>query len=95
MFRCYCILCWVLALALAWLLLSGPGPSASAQEPKISFINQVAPILKETCCGRKTWVRSTRGRSATSAARNRRRRFGCVRDASASATSSSSSPKRI
>lgn len=53
MFRsrcCYCIFCSVVALALAWLLL-GATPSAQAQAPKgpISFINDVAPILKENC----------------------------------------------
>ena len=51
--RCYCLLCYALglALALAYLLLS-PSP-ASAQPPKkkgpVSFINDVAPILKENC----------------------------------------------
>jgi hypothetical protein len=50
-FRCYCILCAVLGLALAWLLFFGPAPAAYAQPPKgpVSFINDVAPILKENC----------------------------------------------
>src|SRR5436309_15775535 len=54
MFRarcCYCVLCSLLALAVAWLLLSGGTPAAYAQEPKapVSFINDIAPILKENC----------------------------------------------
>lgn len=50
-FSCYCILCSVLALALAWLMLTGPVPSAHALDAKkpVSFINDVAPILKENC----------------------------------------------
>jgi tricorn protease-like protein len=48
---CYCILCALLGLAVAWFLLLGEIPTASAQGPKgpISFINDVAPILKENC----------------------------------------------
>ena len=54
MFRsrcCYCILCSLIALALGWLLISGPAPSALSQGSKgpVSFINDVAPILKDTC----------------------------------------------
>ncbi len=48
---CYCILCALAAAALAALLFAA-GPSASAQPPAakpISFINDVAPILKENC----------------------------------------------
>src|SRR5205807_5147765 len=47
---CYCFLCTLLGLALAWLMLFGSAHSARAQ-PKgpISFINDVAPILKENC----------------------------------------------
>jgi WD40 repeat protein len=49
---CVCVLCAVTALILAMLLLLSP-PSARAQEaaPKgpLSFINDVAPILKENC----------------------------------------------
>jgi WD40 repeat protein len=50
-FSCYCILCSLLALALAWLMLAGPAPTAWASEAKgpVSFINEVAPILKENC----------------------------------------------
>ena len=50
--RCYCILCAAVGLALAMLLLFGSVPQASAQPPakaKVSFINDVAPILKENC----------------------------------------------
>ncbi|MBI3412319.1 MAG: hypothetical protein HY040_28705 [Planctomycetes bacterium] len=54
MFRprcCYCILCSLLGLALAWLLLFAAPPAAQAQNAKgpISFVNDVAPILKENC----------------------------------------------
>src|SRR5207244_4326370 len=50
-FRCTCILCGLLGLALAWLFAFGPAPAAHAQETKgaVSFINDVAPILKENC----------------------------------------------
>jgi hypothetical protein len=49
--RCYCILCTLLGLALAWLLLFGSAGDARAQPPKgpVSFISDVAPILKENC----------------------------------------------
>jgi hypothetical protein len=48
---CYCFLCSLLGLALAWLMLFGAAPTARAQGPKgpVSFINDVAPILKENC----------------------------------------------
>jgi hypothetical protein len=48
---CYCILCAVIGLAIAWFLLWGGAPAAFAQGPKgpVSFINDVAPILKENC----------------------------------------------
>jgi WD domain, G-beta repeat/Planctomycete cytochrome C len=48
---CCCILCSLLGLALAWLMFSGSPPAAQAQAPKgaVSFINDVAPILKENC----------------------------------------------
>lgn len=54
MFRsrcCYCILCSMIAAALAWLLVAHPAPLAWSQPPKgpVSFINDVAPILKENC----------------------------------------------
>ncbi|MCI0738981.1 MAG: hypothetical protein L0Y72_08055 [Gemmataceae bacterium] len=53
MFRtrcCYCILCSLLGLVIAWLMLATP-QAARAQAPKgpVSFINDVAPILKENC----------------------------------------------
>src|SRR3954447_2493831 len=42
-----CILCALLSALAAWLVL---GPSlASAQDRPVSFINDVAPILKENC----------------------------------------------
>ena len=48
---CYCILCSLIGLTLAILLLFGGPPAARAQAPKgkVSFINDVAPILKENC----------------------------------------------
>jgi hypothetical protein len=48
---CYCILCTFIGLALALLMLFANAPAASAQGPKgpVSFINDVAPILKENC----------------------------------------------
>jgi WD40 repeat protein len=61
---CFCILCAALAAALAFLLISLSPPSALASAPPapapaaskakagaISFINDVAPILKESCFG--------------------------------------------
>lgn len=45
---CYCVLCSLLGWALAWLLFFGAAPAAQAQAP-VSFINDVAPILKENC----------------------------------------------
>src|SRR5437899_8265847 len=49
---CVCVLCGAIALALAALLFLAP-PSAHAQAPAakgtVSFINDVAPILKENC----------------------------------------------
>ncbi len=52
---CFCILCAVTAAALAYLVLMlSPQPSV-AQQPQakgpVSFINDVAPILKENCMG--------------------------------------------
>jgi hypothetical protein len=47
---CLCVLCAVLGLALVFLLLVPQ--TASAREPApVSFINDVAPILKENCFG--------------------------------------------
>jgi hypothetical protein len=51
--HCFCVLCTALGLALALLLLLTP-QSAQAQTPPakpVSFINDVAPILKENCFG--------------------------------------------
>lgn len=53
MFRsraCSCFLCAIVGLAVAFLLFGAPTP-ANAQGPKgpVSFINDVAPILKENC----------------------------------------------
>ena len=49
-FSCYCILCAILGLALAWLLFFAPA-SVQAQGPKgpVSFITDVAPILQKKC----------------------------------------------
>ncbi len=49
--RCYCILCMALALLLAALALLLDTSAAQAQAPgkPVSFINDVAPILKENC----------------------------------------------
>jgi WD40 repeat protein len=57
MFRsryCFCILCAAMAAALAYFLLLPAPQSAAAQEKAkapVSFINDVAPILKENCMG--------------------------------------------
>src|SRR5262245_6546372 len=50
---CCCVLCAVagLALAYAMLFLSPPAAQAQAAKGPISFINDVAPILKENCMG--------------------------------------------
>jgi Planctomycete cytochrome C/WD domain, G-beta repeat len=45
---CYCILCSLLGLALAWLMFFATAPAARAQD-QVSFIKDVAPILKENC----------------------------------------------
>ena len=48
---CFCILCAALA-ALAYFTFALTPPKASAQPGKpVSFINDVAPILKENCFG--------------------------------------------
>src|SRR5271166_600366 len=46
-----CILCSLIGLTLALLLLFGTPVAVQAQPPKgpVSFINDVAPILKENC----------------------------------------------
>ena len=43
-----CILCAVLSALAAWLVLSAPMAHAQGDKP-VSFINDVAPILKENC----------------------------------------------
>ncbi len=45
--RRFCILCGAVAAVMAWLVLAA-GPT-QAQEKPVSFINDVAPILKENC----------------------------------------------
>jgi hypothetical protein len=49
--RCCCILCALVGLAVAYALLFVAPPAAQAQAAKgpVSFINDVAPILKENC----------------------------------------------
>ncbi|HEX3315901.1 MAG TPA: c-type cytochrome domain-containing protein [Gemmataceae bacterium] len=55
MFRpraCCCVFCAILGALLAGLMLFGSVPAATAQAPakkSVSFINDVAPILKENC----------------------------------------------
>jgi mono/diheme cytochrome c family protein len=54
MFRsrsCYCILCSLIGVYVAWLLLGATPQAAEGQPPKgpVSFINDVAPILRENC----------------------------------------------
>ncbi len=52
--RCFCLLCLALGLALTVALLQLSSPRLDAQQPAkkgpISFINDVAPILKENSC---------------------------------------------
>jgi WD40 repeat protein len=53
--RCYCIVCAILSFALAALLLAA-APAAWSAPPAapagpVSFINDVAPVLKESCFG--------------------------------------------
>jgi tricorn protease-like protein/mono/diheme cytochrome c family protein len=45
---CYCILCSLIGWALAWLLFFA-APSSVQAQGTVSFINDVAPILKENC----------------------------------------------
>src|SRR5262245_32876089 len=48
--RCLCWLCLALGLSLAFALIFAAAPRANAQPAKpVSFINDVAPILKENC----------------------------------------------
>src|SRR5439155_1623442 len=46
--RCFCILCAIVAAALTLLMVLAPS-TAMAQSKPVSFINDVAPILKENC----------------------------------------------
>jgi WD40 repeat protein len=45
--RCFCVLCAIAGAALAWLLLAAPVLRAAP----VSFIRDVAPILRESCFG--------------------------------------------
>jgi hypothetical protein len=49
--RCYCILCALIGLAVAYVMSLAAPPAAHAQSPKgpVSFISDIAPILKENC----------------------------------------------
>ena len=50
--RRFCILCAALTAALAFLMLAAAQPARAAEPSKpVSFINDVAPILKEKCFG--------------------------------------------
>ncbi|MFM8274641.1 MAG: c-type cytochrome domain-containing protein [Gemmata sp.] len=46
---CACVLCAVVAAALAYLTFFASPQTASAQQKVVSFINDVAPIFKENC----------------------------------------------
>lgn len=49
---CYCVLCAVLGAALAFVLFFSMPQTAHAQQAKpVSFIEDVAPVLKESCFG--------------------------------------------
>src|SRR5262245_9845449 len=47
--RCYCVFCALVAGVVALLILLAAPPVANAQDKPASFINDVAPILKENC----------------------------------------------
>ena len=47
--RCFCIVCAIAAGALALIAMLTGSNSAYGQEKPVSFINDVAPILKENC----------------------------------------------
>ena len=50
--RCFCFLCAVLSAVLTLLMLLAAQPARAADPPKpVSFINEVAPLLKEKCFG--------------------------------------------
>src|ERR1700722_9494935 len=54
MFRsqsCRCLLCAVLGAALAAFMLLAAPRQATAADKAVSFINEIAPILKESCFG--------------------------------------------
>lgn len=46
---CVCVLCSLIGLLLAWLLLGAPSAALAQGKGPVSFINDVAPILKENC----------------------------------------------
>src|SRR5262249_21729019 len=46
---CFCVLCAILGLAVALLLFSPQAADAQTPNRPVSFINDVAPILKENC----------------------------------------------
>lgn len=48
---CLCVLCAIVSAALACLLLGAPLAHAAGPAKPVSFINDVAPILKENCFG--------------------------------------------
>src|SRR6516164_1998296 len=49
--RCLCIVCAVFGAAAAALLLFAAPAAVHARDKPVSFINDVAPILKENCFG--------------------------------------------
>ncbi|HEY7327564.1 MAG TPA: c-type cytochrome domain-containing protein [Gemmataceae bacterium] len=50
--RCFCFLCAALTAILALLMLAATHPARAADSPQpVSFINDIAPILKEKCFG--------------------------------------------
>lgn len=50
--RCYCLLCAVLTAIVALLMLAAVQPARAADPAQsVSFINHIAPILKEKCFG--------------------------------------------
>jgi WD40 repeat protein len=48
---CLCVLCAALTAALAWMLLLAPLPARAAAPAPVSFIHDVAPVLRESCFG--------------------------------------------
>ena len=46
---CACILCAVAAAVVYFLMFATPQSASAQQAGKVSFINDVAPILKENC----------------------------------------------